>query len=437
MKNNIFNHKNSNTPSIKIVRTWEADATGQSEFFAPGAIIHVQNGKGLLREEYGYLDEKSYLTLMCGDMPLFEMQGDEYFCPTCEKIIRSGYADVGDALEFKWTKINKSATEVNFLEALEETFLLLGLMQSGYYVVIDTTLHPTDGNGHFFWDVPGSFGEQTYFKGTCLFQYDDYEWGNLRPYFMVATQTQGNCNMERVEYYRKNPGCRAIAYYMDGYMTALIDGHHKSYAAALEKQDINALVICPAQIYWTRTGQETELIPGLRAFDMRFTFEELGIDRAYADEKRQQMNVNKRLSTEEMQRRCNAIYKNNQKNKFFENVNELAKAYPDAVEQAYIDRVGLITDELLDNIKNKKIYYTPKEVEHLMIALGALHHERLFEMGDFFLHEGEGPGTTKWVIVEELMKCERNDELEQYLLEIMVELEDEYPAIKDLVLGYF
>ena len=151
---------------------------------------------------------------------------DEDFCPTCEKIVRSGY-QLGKG-EFHIEKLNEG--EVSFADAFYEIVPALGLLRDNYYVILDTELYPTDGNGHLFWHVPDSNQPM---PGSCLYYRGDGEWGLLRPYFTIATQSIKNLNKCRVDYYREHAGCRVLAYYMDGYMTALIDGHHKAMAAAL------------------------------------------------------------------------------------------------------------------------------------------------------------------------------------------------------------
>lgn len=192
----IFHKKNVNPKmqilqkptKIEVVTGWEKD---DDTYFAPGALVAVKNGKGILREVMLEPAPQSMMSLMLGDKPLFQ---------------------------------------------------LLGLLNSGYYTVWDTSLYPTDGNGHLFWKVPN---EMVPLPGTCEYYYGDCEYADPHPYFMVGTQPRENYNAERVAYYRGHPGARAIAYFMEGYMTALLDGHHKAFAAALEHEKVNALVITP------------------------------------------------------------------------------------------------------------------------------------------------------------------------------------------------
>lgn len=65
--------------------------------------------------------------------------------------------------------------------------------------------------------------------------------------------------MKRINYYRTKPDCRAIAYYMDGNITALIDGHHKAIAAAMEHKQCCALVISKCFYGYQKTAEWREM----------------------------------------------------------------------------------------------------------------------------------------------------------------------------------
>ncbi len=82
-------------------------------------------------------------------------------------------------------------------------------------------------------------------SGYGLEQTYEFHMKKLKSYFTVATQSVRKFSQGRIAYYRQNPGCRAVAFFEDGYMTALLDGHHKAMAAAIDHKMINALVIMP------------------------------------------------------------------------------------------------------------------------------------------------------------------------------------------------
>lgn len=416
------------SPDIRLITQWEGK-TGDL-FYVRGALVQVKNGKGLLYEYYSEAPDKAtYDTLMFGDRPLFQLQGDGYFCPTCEKIVRSGY-QLEQTEEFHEERMN--GEDVPFLEALEGLKPLLGLLKDNCYVILDTQLYPVDGNGHIFWNVPAS---EEAVPGSCLFYRGDGEWGCSRPHFTVATQSIRKLRESRVEYYREHPSCRAVAYYMDGYMTALLDGHHKALAAALDHRSVNALVIMrcyPVSQYHGKGSNPTEY---LQAGEMRFSCEQYGVKAAgtMAWEK---------APLEKMQR-LRGLFSEQEPPFPYDN-EALASVYPNAREisdvDAYVDEYGEITEEWLDRILTEEYVCNPEEIRTLMEALVGLRHERLFELADYFLwncsylnllafHDTDTFGT----IVEQLMKQPHTGELVDYMVNLMVEYEDEYPSVGERI----
>ena len=101
MKHKLFQKTKT---QIEIVRRWE-----QSEkFFAPGVLIRIKNGKGDLYTAFSDISRKeTFYNLMFQNKTLFQLQGEEYFCPTCEKIVRTGY-NLEQTEAFSIKKINQS-----------------------------------------------------------------------------------------------------------------------------------------------------------------------------------------------------------------------------------------------------------------------------------------------------------------------------------------
>lgn len=417
-------------PGIEVITAWDKK---DEDFYAPGALIRVRGGRGLLRERFSEeANPAVYDTLMFGEIPLLQFQGSEYFCPTCEKIVRSGYGLKPGM--FHAGMLN--CENVSFDNALREIVPVLGLLRDHYYVILDTKLYPTDGNGHLFWAVPDS-GQPM--PGSCLYYIGDGEWGKLRPHFTIATQPMNYLNRERVEYYRTHPNCRAIAYYMDGYMTALIDGHHKAMAAAFEHRQVNALVIMP--VYRIRQHRESgEFCDYLSAGDLSFSCREYGIDAAKPEAVAEQTAVEK-ASPIEMKRINKRM--SDQKTTPLQEYDELAAYYPNAEEVANIDAAGEITDERLDRILSNQHICDAAEICKLIRAMGVLHHKRLFEIGDFFLQRCSYTMLPRHyapelfeVILSEMMKLERSEVLENYLIDFMVKWETDYPAMGEKILRY-
>ena len=419
-----WKRKNEPLPQIDIITKWDKR---DEDFYASGALIRVTGGKNLLVENFSEEPgEKTYVTLMFDGKPLLQLQGEEYFCPTCEKIVRSGY-QLGKG-EFHIEKLNEG--EVSFADAFNEIVPILGLLRDNYYVILDTELYPTDGNGHLFWNVPDSNQPM---PGSCLYYRGDGEWGLLRPYFTIATQSIKNLNTSRVDYYREHAGCRVLAYYMDGYMTALIDGHHKAMAAALEHKKVNAFVVMPC--YLQRFGQGNGKFRSyIAAGDMRFACDEYGIDdipKVMVEKisEAEMENINRMISVPE--------------EKFPYDSDALASYYPSVDEISCIDAAGEISDERLDRIVSEQDVCQIDEIITLIKAMGGLQHKRLFEIGDFFLQRCSYTFLPRYhnsgmaeAILDELMKLPRDTELENYLIDFMVECESDFPAVGEKILEY-
>ncbi len=415
-------------PNIKIITSWQET---NEVFYAPGALIEVENGKGLLREVFmDLMNEKSYCTLLFGEQPLFQLQGSEYYCPTCTKIMKSGYG-LEQTAEFHIEKVNESKAEFPFSEVLESIKPLLGLLESKYYIVLDTALYPTDGNDHLFWETPN---EEIELPGTCIYYFRDkgYTWSELRPYFTVATQPIGKLRPERVAYYQQHAGARAIAYYMDGYMTALLDGHHKAMAAALQGEMVNALVIIPCYgVCHVKDGVKENYI-GMGK--MLFSCEEYPI--SY-----ETMTDRKRPTYEEQRSLLDKILPQMPKEPLKERLpyptKELVKAYPNVEGVAYMDLVGDVSEERLDKILSKETELTDEESSDLLLAMSAMQHPRVWEMADYYLSKRYVERYLLYTCIEVLTRLPHSEELDAYLIEQLVEYEEEAPRVRDMILNYF
>lgn len=414
-------------PEVELLKQWEVS---DDDFYAPGVLIRVKNGKGLLREVYAQLmeEERSFVACMMGDKPLFQLQGDEYYCPTCEKIMRSGYGlNQGMYEELSEIRAGVNQRVSTTGEAASAIFPLLKLLRSGFYVILDTTLHPTDGNGNFFWE---RLKEQEA-TGSCLYYLGDGEWGRLRPHFTVATEPARACSKEQIEYYLEHPGGRAIAYYMDGYITALLDGHHKAFAAALRHEDVPALVIMPGYSY-TKSSRSEIGQSGIRFGDMNFTCEALSITEQEAQEGAKGAE---RLSPEAAVNIWNQFTASRCETDFPFSTEGLAEFYPTAKGQAVIERCGVIDTAHLDRILMKEEGCEEEEACQLLEALEALKHERLRVMAMFFSKQPYS-GSALYFILEILAGMPRDEETENFLIERMVALEQDYPDIKKMILSY-
>jgi len=124
---------------------------------------------------------------------------------------------------------------------------LLGLLEDGFYVLADCEVFPSDGNGHFFWNVPN---EPTENPITSRVLTDEYYSVEGIPAFLYPSQGTDRFDSNRVEHYKKllYDKCtfpRAIAYYSNELSSVLLDGHHKATACAYIGVKLPCLVIMP------------------------------------------------------------------------------------------------------------------------------------------------------------------------------------------------
>lgn len=383
-------------------------------YFAPGILVYIENGKGDLFETFVKENDNICYNLQFKDKPLLQFQGDEYFCPTCEKIIRTAYG-LQQTDEFHIDKINSEG--MNLEEFVTEINPLLYLLESGFYCLWDTKLYPTDGNGNLFWDYPN---DNNVMPGSCVFYFGDGEWGTCLPHYMIATQPKKLLNMERINYYRTKPDCRAIAYYMDGNITALIDGHHKAMAAAMEHKQCSALVISKC-FYGYQNHPNGEKRKYLRTNDTYFWVDELS-NRFCNDKYLTTVTGKVQESTFAFETPINDSFPCEIDTKL------LAEFYPLVKECESADMFGPITDEYIDNYLNNNVNLSAFDYCTFLDALKLNKNKRLFQVIDYTLCHTE---MVDYIMpsLEHLLGLPHTDELENYLISYMVEIEGEHQEI--------
>lgn len=198
---------------------------------------------------------------------IFSVNEDD-FCPTCGGMLYRGYGHRNLSME----EVMQASEQVNgpytgIHAAVEAMGPLLGLLETGYYMVADYELFPFIGET-FFWNctqIPEMFtawghvmGLEHYAVTTC-------------PANMIPSQSANRCDPARIEHYiRRLPERdgypRAIGLYLSGNSVLLLDGHHKAAAAAAKGKMVKCLVIMPAQVP-EQIGFQTLLHHGRQLLD--------------------------------------------------------------------------------------------------------------------------------------------------------------------------
>ncbi len=236
---------------IKIVK--EID-TAPYHWCSEAVLLYVENGRGSLTKcssehdrDYWYKSQ-----LLLGGTPL--VQGDYPVCGTCTAMLARGYgieqADCPELLEVR-DRINQGY--VNIRTSAETLKPLLGLLEEGYYLLADAYHTPTDGENRYFANVPDALETfppacDSYYNSTFITATGGF------PQYLYPTQSNACLNRKHAESYlerMKQPNApRAIAYYHCGFTSALLDGHHKAYAAAMLGMQLPCLTIIPMTAMW-------------------------------------------------------------------------------------------------------------------------------------------------------------------------------------------
>ncbi|MDD6490561.1 MAG: hypothetical protein PUG48_12260 [Clostridia bacterium] len=241
-------------PKINIIR--QIDVT-EYEWCDSAVLIDVSDGKAALKKVTSYYGENDYTRrsqLLLNGKPI--MQGRYPDCPTCSAMLARGYGiektNTPELLSIR-EKINADFTD--FKTAVENIESILGLLEDGYYVIADAKLYTTSGEDYFFANVPD---KMSYIDSACSDYYssDFFDVTESFPAYIYPTQSNDCLYKERAKYYLnridKENAPRAIAYYDYGFLCALLDGHHKAYAAAMKGVQLRTLLIIPVTAYMSK-----------------------------------------------------------------------------------------------------------------------------------------------------------------------------------------
>ena len=195
-------------------------------------LFHVTNGKGTFTHRFSKEDEECnfYSQLLLEGKPL--IQAKYPICPTCTGMLATGYGIENiDSPELKRVKEVMNSNYQGISKEFEGIKPLLGMLTSGYYMLADTKLYPSDGQGGFFYSVPN---ELTTNEATRSEYYDSMQNSVVDgvPAYIYPTQSAELIKEERVDEYvkilqtSKYPP-RGLAYYEAGFVCALLDGQDR------------------------------------------------------------------------------------------------------------------------------------------------------------------------------------------------------------------
>jgi hypothetical protein len=176
-------------------------------------------------------------------------------------MLATGYG-VARASEFFAVEDSVNAPYTGFGDAIDRIAPVLGLLPDGLVVVAEATLFPTDGDGHFFWDVPNALTVQPATQTYVVTESDVFATVGGCPAYLYPSQSTSRFDADRVAHFRELVGQpsfpRALAYDLGGLMAVLLDGHHKAAACALAGVAVPCLVIQPTLALAFPAGPDKE-----------------------------------------------------------------------------------------------------------------------------------------------------------------------------------
>ena len=303
---------------------------------------------------------------------------------------------------------------------------LLGLLPTGYYALADLELFPTDGNDNFFWSV----GNKPVINKASCPVYDDGNWSEDRPKYILPTQPPRLFNRDTAEFYRSNDSYRAIAYYLDGYLCALLDGHHKAVAAAMEKRNLKTLVVLPTTGIFTSNNDKDKdglIIAGETIYENELLSNLEKVRGHFTDN---------RMSEREMENYLSLNDESFGTYNWSQDILKTSKYFPSAFTVACMEWAGDLSDLRLDKIINNEEMCYNSTLHYIARVLFELKNPRFKEVA-FFIGKNESY-VSIWNEVYSLIAKIKNDEdVENFFVDFLINDEGLRTDITKIVDDYF
>ncbi len=331
-----------------------------------GILVLVEGGLGRLRwVSCGREGEDLQRSLFLGDTPLVVLGCGEYWCPTCQKLLSLGLGrehvdpEALDALRQVSSRI-----DAPLAAAVADLSPVLQLLDDGVYLVSRVPHHPTNGQGEPFWALSRhprwlKASRQWYFSehGLCAV-------ASGYPSFLLPTQALDRCDWECAERYRAQIRSGAqlggLAFWEEGFLSALLDGHHRATAALLEGVPLICLTITKAGGYWLMDGEK-----GLRVWNEHIPYSNLPEEAVRLLEKPLRPSHAELVPVLPAQEAAEASWHHHPR---WGELVAAAGQYPEAMAAACSQVVGEVSDERIERLLDQG----EKAIPELWIVLQSL-----------------------------------------------------------------
>lgn len=399
---------------------------GRNCWGGDAVIFYVKNGRGLIKQKYGDDGNKGLSSLVYDDIPISKIHGDCNFSTTCEKFISAGYGldKVKDKTIFELERVlNKPF--VSLEDSFKNLEPLIELLPDGYYALADLELLPTNGDGEFFWNLGN---EPKYNRASAPIS-DDETWLEVKPKYILPTISPKFFNIDKADSYVKNNEERALAYYLEGYLCALLHGHHKAVAAAMEKRPVKTLVILPTTMILD-ANESLDSEDGIIIAGETFYEKDLGsgikkVKDFIEDNKMSKMEVEKYLSLRD---------DNFGTYSWPKAILNIGEYFPDVFTLACMKWAGDLTNVRLDKIVNKKEICDINTAYYIVKSLYITKNPRFKEVA-FFICKNEEYSSI-WSDVYLLLAKIKDKDIENFFMDYSINYGNLKPNINKIVNDY-
>ncbi|MGX6961103.1 hypothetical protein [Vagococcus xieshaowenii] len=243
---------------VKVLKNIEFDTTNILQLH-DSVVIEVIRGKNQLKFESvnNYFNSSKEhsdyfidLLLTYKNSLLYTATDENYWCPTCERMIRkhfnsSSTVEIKSIMTSYREAMNNESISLN--ELVEVNVPILSLLPSAKYIVSLRYIFLTFGENMVFsefTDKPLTASSDSYYR--ALGGYDGIISVDASTSYMLPTQASELYSKDTLGDYRQQAYLgRGLVINFSGFLGCLLDGHHKATIAYERKQPLECFVIEP------------------------------------------------------------------------------------------------------------------------------------------------------------------------------------------------
>lgn len=349
-------------------------------------LFRVNKGTAKLSAKYGTdKSGETYGFLLLDNKPLINNYGEELYCPTCAKILSIGlgreHVDPGLIDTIKYSQeLNNDITD-----AFKNVKPMLSILEDGYYLLTRIEMIPTDGDGHFFWNLPEF---KKLYKATADVYYK-FHVSSGTPKFILPSQSVNCFNEDRVNYYlnqmKNGTTMTGLAYYYEGFMSTLLDGHHRATAAYIENKNIDCLTIIKVTGFgFNQDKKPDKMYAGGEIYDFSLFSKP---ERIHKYLKKVSESRNSKLEVDEVEellKGCQNAWVHSAPSK---SMDCGTRIYPDYLSIAFSDMAGDISDERIIEIMARRDDDAEFELEMIFKKLQLQEPEKAFGLSKKIIND--------------------------------------------------